>query len=264
MSLIEKTTERLSSNDKVIHYLHGSTNNALKILEKTSSENLFPIQQHRPRSSSEYDSLSSSSSSIIDSLSRSDGSLESSLSDPIAHGCIISSANISPDEDLDFNIGFEQINDINGDDDDDEQHIFDKNNAGMFNSIQLTYSIFFSSSSIFSDALTLLGTSMVDEYLRQSSNSTVFNDEYEFVNDDTLTEYYNKQHRRASFLHDSTHTLCSPDPFSVYTEDNQDNEQTTGFPIRSHSLTIFPIDNQCTFVEKAPKKMVRFADMMVC
>jgi hypothetical protein len=117
---------------------------------------------------------------------------------------------------------------------------------------------------IFSDALTLLGESLVDEYLRQSSNSTVFNDEYELANDDTLTEYYAKQQRRASFLHDSTYTLCSTDRFSAYTEDDQDNEPTAGPPIRSHSLSIFTIDNQSTFVEKAPKKVVRFADMMVC
>ena len=104
------------------------------------------------------------------------------------------------------------------------------------------------------DALTVFGESMVDEYLRQSSNSTVFNDDYEFNNDDTLTEYYNKQQRRASFLHDSTYTLCSPDRFSAYREDDQNDEQPMGFPIRSHSLSIFPIEDQSTFVDKAPKK----------
>jgi len=141
MSLIRKTRESLSSNDKVIHYLHGSTNNSLKMLGKTPSDNLFSIQQHRLRLSSEYDSLSSSSSSVIDSLSRSDTSIGSSSSDPIAQ-CSAISSNISSDEDLDFNIGFEQNDD--DDDDEDEQHISNKNNAGMFNHIQLTCPVYFS------------------------------------------------------------------------------------------------------------------------
>ena len=101
------------------------------MLETTPSKIYISIQQNRTRTSSEYDSLSSSSSSVIDSLSRSDGSLESSLSDPIAQ-CSIISSNVSSDEDLDFNIGFEQNND-----DDDEHHICNKNNIGMVQSYSI-------------------------------------------------------------------------------------------------------------------------------
>jgi len=127
MSLTRKSNDCLSINDKVIHYLHCSTNNSLKMLGKTTSNNLFTIQEHRLCSCSENDSLSSSSSSIMDSSSRSDFSTESSLSDPIVYGSIINS-NISSDEDLDFNIGFEQISD-----DEDEQNVLNKNNAGILN-----------------------------------------------------------------------------------------------------------------------------------
>lgn len=117
----------LSGNDKVIHYLQNSTNNPLTMFEKTSPNNLFSIQQHHVYSSSENDSSSSSTSSVIDSLSRSDISTESSLSDPIAY-CSRISSNISSDEDLDFNIGFEQIS---GDEDD--EHILNRHNSGMIN-----------------------------------------------------------------------------------------------------------------------------------
>jgi len=125
MSLIRKSTDTLSSNDKVICYLQHSTNN------------LFSIQQHRLRCGSENDSSSSSSSSsITEILSGSDFSIESSLSDPVAH-CSISSSNISSDEDLDFNMGFDQISD-----DEDDQYISNKNNAGILKKFTKT-SFFF-------------------------------------------------------------------------------------------------------------------------
>jgi hypothetical protein len=264
MSLSRKSTNILSSKDKVIHYLQNSTNNCLNMLENTSTNNnLFSIQQHRLRCCSENDSLSSSSSSsIVDSLSRSDFSAESSLSDPIAH-CSIISSNISSDEDLDFNIGFDQITD-----DEDDQHILNKNNAGMF---PIYIYIFEFLVLFFLDAVTLLGESTLDarinefeEYFRESSNSTIFNDEYDFNNDDTIKTIPIKQQRRASFLHDSTYTLCSQDRFSAYTEDDQENEQINGFVLRSNSLSILQLDGKSTFVEKASKKVVRFADMLVC
>ncbi len=123
----------------------------------------------------------------------------------------------------------------------------------------------------FLDAVTLLGESTLDarinefeEYFRESSNSTIFNDEYDFNNDDTIKTIPIKQQRRASFLHDSTYTLCSQDRFSAYTEDDQENEQINGFVLRSNSLSILQLDGKSTFVEKASKKVVRFADMLVC
>jgi hypothetical protein len=141
----------LSSNHKVIHYLQNSTrcsnnnnnnnnntSNPLIVLHKTTSHTheLFNVKdtsmnnnnhpsQHRIRSCSE----NCSSSSVIDTLSRSDFSIGSSLSDPGGH-CSIFSSNTSSSgicstfsdvgheegtstssEDLDFNLGFDQISD---------------------------------------------------------------------------------------------------------------------------------------------------------
>jgi len=138
----------LSSNHKVIQYLqnstHCSTNNNINssaVLHKTSSHthDLFHVKdtsmnnnnnhhhpsQHRIRCCSE----NGSSSPVIDTLSRSDLSIGSSLSDPGGH-CSIFSSNTSSSgicstfsdvgheeststssEDLDFNLGFDQISD---------------------------------------------------------------------------------------------------------------------------------------------------------
>jgi hypothetical protein len=134
----------LSSNHKVIHYLQNSTHcsndnhnpNSLIILHKTTSQTHDLCNekdtsmnnkqlQHRIRSCSD----NGSSSSVIDTLSRSDFSLGSSLSDPGGH-CSIFSSNTSSSgiysassdigheegastssEDLDFNLGFDQISD---------------------------------------------------------------------------------------------------------------------------------------------------------
>jgi hypothetical protein len=265
MSLIKKSNGSVDINDKVIHYLRNSTryppNNSLLMIEKSSlSKGLFPLQ-HRIRCCSEDDSLLSSSSSVIDSLSRSDSSIGSSLSDPIVY----SNSNILSEEELDFNIGFDQVNneDFN---DEDNQCILNRNNGGKLNKHEISLLPF-----VFKDAMTLLGESTLDArinelegFLRQSSTSTIFNDDYEFNNDDTITADHVKKPQRASFLYDSTHTLCSHDRFSAYVEDEDEDKRITGFGIRSNSLSILQIDNKSTFVEKAPKKVVRFADMMVC
>jgi hypothetical protein len=135
-----------SSNHKVMHYLQNSTrcpiinnnNNSLNGLHKTPSHthDLFNVKdasmnnnhhqsQNRVRSCSD----NGSSSSVIDTLSRSDLSLGSSLSDPGGYCCIFSSNTSSSgicstfsdvgheegtstsSEDLDFNLGFDQISD---------------------------------------------------------------------------------------------------------------------------------------------------------
>jgi hypothetical protein len=107
----------------------------------------------------------------------------------------------------------------------------------------------------------------LEEFLRNSYSSTNIddNDAYDFNNDDTITADQTKQQHRASFLHDSTYTLCSPDRFSVYTEnDDQENEQMiNGVVVRSNSLGIVQINRKSALLEKAPKKVVRFADMLV-
>jgi len=137
----------LSSNHKVIHYLqnsrHCSVNNnnntnPVTVLHKTSSHthDLFNVKdtsmnnnpqqsQHRIRSCSE----NCTSSSVTDTLSRFDFSLGSSLSDPGGHYAVFSSNTSSSgicstfsdvgheegtstsSEDLDFNLGFDQISD---------------------------------------------------------------------------------------------------------------------------------------------------------
>ena len=176
----------LSSNHKVIHYLQNSTrcstnnkhSNPLNSLHKTSSHthDLYNINdtsmnntnnhhqhtsEHRIRSCSE----NGSSSSVIDTLSRSDFSLGSSLSDPGGHSSIFSSNTSTSDicstfsdvgheegtstssEDLDFNLGFDQIGDNDDigianldeideedeheqNDNDENQRISNKNSAG--------------------------------------------------------------------------------------------------------------------------------------
>ncbi|CAF1137123.1 unnamed protein product [Adineta steineri] len=259
MALLKKSpnntnTSYLSSNDKVRHYLQnstcGSTINSITMLTKPSTNNSFTFQR-RLRSCSENDSISSSSSSssVLDEFSRSNSSIQSSLSDPIAHSSITSS-NISSEEDIDFSIGFDQISDDDFDDDD-NHYISNKNN---------------------SDAVTLLGEAVLDarlnefdEFNRQSSNSTIVNGVYYVNKDDTIKDNGTKQQRRATFLYDSTNTLCSEDCFSAYAENDsgdEEDEHINGINIRSNSFSILRFDAKSTLLSKAPKKVVRFADMM--
>lgn len=69
-----------------------------------------------------------------------------------------------------------------------------------------------------------------------------------------------------SFLHDSTSTLCSQDRFSAYTDDDDEDNDHTRNPIavRSNSLGIAVLDRKSALLDKPPKKIVHFADMMVC
>ena len=108
--------------------------------------------------------------------------------------------------------------------------------------------------------------SELEELLRNSYNATNMNDiSYVFNNDDTITSDRIKQ-QRPSFLHDSTHTLCPQDPFSDCSEeDEHENEVTSnGINARSNSLGIVQINRKSTLLDKPPKKVVRFADMLVC
>lgn len=91
-------------------------------------------------------------------------------------------------------------------------------------------------------------------------------DDYQFNNDDTITSDRIKQQQRPSFLHDSTHTLCPHDRFSDYLEeDEHENEViTNGIGVRSNSLGIVPNNRKSILLDKPPKKVVRFADMLVC
>jgi hypothetical protein len=106
--------------------------------------------------------------------------------------------------------------------------------------------------------------SELEEFLRNSYSSTNIDGD-DFNNDDTITADQTKQQQRASFLHDSTYTLCSPDRFSVYTDgDDHENEQMiNGVIVRSNSLGIGQLNRKSALLDKAPKKVVRFADMLV-
>jgi hypothetical protein len=170
----------LSSNHKVIHYLqnsrHCSSNNnnnnninPVTVLHKTSSHthDLFNVKdtsmnnnnnqqsQHRIRSCSE----NCSSSSVTNTLSTSDFSLGSSLSDPGGHYSVFSSNTSSSgicstfsdvgheegtstsSEDLDFNLGFDQISDnddievanLDEIDEEDEHEQNERENQGISN-----------------------------------------------------------------------------------------------------------------------------------
>ncbi|CAF3306827.1 unnamed protein product [Rotaria socialis] len=264
MSLVGKPTDNvntnyLCSNDKVIHYLQNSTcsstkNNSLSMLKRSPSSN-FPLLQPRLRYCSENDSISSSLSSVVDSSGRSDYSFESNSSDPVAH-CSLTTSNICSEEDIDFNIGFDQISDDDDDDDDD-------NDYAEFN--------YYIHNQKPSDTIELIESSVdngrfksLEDFLHRSSNSTITNYNVESNHNDTKVSNPIRQQNNG-LLYGSTFTLCSQDPFSAYTdhhENDQDNEQVTGFGMRSHSLSIIQLDGKSTFVEKAPKKAVRFADTL--
>ena len=135
-------TTFLSSNHKVIHYLQNSTlnsNNSSNVLRKatTQTSDLFPTKETSVNSNVDQQSSSrirscseaGSSSSVNDTLSRSDFCLGSSLSDPGVYCSIFSSTTSSSgicstfsdtgheegtstsSEELDFNLGFDQISD---------------------------------------------------------------------------------------------------------------------------------------------------------
>ncbi|CAF1599400.1 unnamed protein product [Adineta ricciae] len=293
-------TTFLSSNHKVIHYLQNSTlnsNNSSNVLRKPTAQtsDLFPTKETPVNSNVDQQSSSrirscseaGSSSSVNDTLSRSDFCLGSSLSDPGVY-CSIFSSNTSSSgicstfsdtgheegtstssEELDFNLGFDQISDnddleianLNEIDDDeceqredDQQRISTKNWTAN------------------GDTATLLDTnesnldariSELEEFLRKSYNSPNI-DDYEFNNDDTITANQTKQKPRVPFLHDSTHTLCSQDRFSAYTEDDDHEHEriTNGIGVRSNSLGIVSPNRNVALLDKAPKKVVRFADML--
>lgn len=123
------------------------------------------------------------------------------------------------------------------------------------------------------DAFSLLGRSILnahnnklENFICRSAESTILDGDFEFNSDAAVSSNDTKQQTNG-LLHDSTYTLCSQDPFSAYTEaqdNDQQNETTAGIGLRSHSLSILQIDRKSNYVDKAPKKAVRFADMMVC
>lgn len=139
--------------------------------------------------------------------------------------------------------------------------------------MQENFSLFSSLLLLLSDTATLLDMdesnldariSELEELLRNSYNeitTTTTNDE--LTNDDTIT--LDRIKPCSSVLHDSTHTLCPQDPFSdCFEDDEHENEVTNnGLVVRSNSLGIVQMNRKAALLEKAPKKVVRFADMLV-
>lgn len=309
----------LSSNHKVMHYLqnstHCTTKNPLSVAQKASFQihDLFHIKDtsmpNRPDQSSQIrlraSSDNGSSSSMTETSSRSDFSLGSSLSDPGAYGSTFSSNTSSSgigsltsdvgqeegtstsSEELDFNLGFDQIssnddheiadlNDIDdGDDDDDDEdqcdhYDGDQRRISMPNSVETATLRDMNESNL--DAR----INELEEYLRKSYSPTSIKnghvdddddegDDCPFDNDDTITNEHSKLQHRASLLNDSTRTLCAQDRFSTYTDeaaDRHDEQMINGIAIRSNSLGIVPLNSKTVLLDKAPKKVVRFADML--
>ncbi|CAF3147199.1 unnamed protein product, partial [Rotaria sp. Silwood2] len=77
-------------------------------------------------------------------------------------------------------------------------------------------------------------------------------------------EFEQQQRQRASLLHDSTYTLCSPDCFSVYNgcDDHEKDKVAHAIGTCSNSLGIALIDRKSALLDKPPKKVVHFADML--
>ncbi|CAF1317469.1 unnamed protein product [Adineta ricciae] len=245
MSQIKKLKD-LSSKDKVMQYLQSSklcpTLSSSDMPTESKHTQAFSFQ-HRLRSCSENDSISASSlSSIVDDLSQSNSSTQSSLSDPVAH-CSMISSNPSSDEDIDFNVGFDQISDdCTDDDDDDYPNNSNKNNA---------------------DAITLQGENVIDiqmnefdELYRQSSDSTICKESLDSNQDDDIVQ------KHATILHDSTHTLCLEEYSAPYIEEDNNEDATTGTCMRSNSFSVLNRNAKPTLLATAPKKMVRFADVL--
>ncbi|CAF3832450.1 unnamed protein product [Rotaria magnacalcarata] len=291
-------TPYISSSHKVMQYLRSSlrwpvnvtTTNTINFNSANNQKNIFssannPVNGidasmnnqfvHRVRSCSD----NCSSISEIDPLSRFPFSLSPSLSESSGYRSVHSSNGSSSGvsstisdvgqeenifkslEDLEFNLGFDQSSSSDGievadfDDLDESQAISNSN----------------------SDTVTLLdfGESNLDarinelkELLRKSNSSTSINSNGEINNDDTIIDSQTKKQQQknsASFLHDSTYTLCSPDRFAAYAEDDNDNCSDVTSKIiskRSNSLGIPVLNNKSVLLDNPPKKAVRFADML--
>ena len=106
--------------------------------------------------------------------------------------------------------------------------------------------------------------SELEEFLRKSYNSNDIDDDGNFDHDETISSERGTFRPRTSFLHDSTYTLCSGDRFSAFEDDEQENGKLIGHPpIRSNSLDIIQLNSNTVLIEKTPKKVVRFADVLV-
>ncbi|CAF4724312.1 unnamed protein product, partial [Rotaria sp. Silwood2] len=241
--------------------------------------------QQRMRSCSE----NSPGPSAVDTLSRFDFSYGSSLSDPGGY-CSILSSNTSSSgicstssdvghevdtsassEDLDFNLGFDQISDnddfeianLDEIDEYDEYEQYEGENQRISNKNSGNTAVLLDFGESNSDER----NNELERFLRKSYSSTTLNGNVEFNNDDIITDKQirqQQQQQRASLLHDSTYTLCSPDCFSVYNgcDDHEKDKVAHAIGTCSNSLGIALIDRKSALLDKPPKKVVHFADML--
>ncbi|CAF4852067.1 unnamed protein product [Rotaria sp. Silwood1] len=282
------STNTHANNNNYYYYY----NNSLIGQHQTSSHlhDLFYIKD-RNKSNNNYQhqqrmcscSENSSTSSDIDTLLQFDSNFGSNLSNA-RQRCSTCSSNTSSSgicsafsdvereegtsvisEDLDFNLGFDQISDNDDFEEDnldeidkyeqneeDNQRISNKNSSNTSTLLDFTKSK--------SDA----GMNELNGFLHKSYTSTTLNDNVIFNNDDTIIDNQIKQEKHASLSHDSTNTLCSLDRFAMYTEnDDHENDKTLNTIFtRFNSLGIPILDRKSALLDKPPKKVVRFADML--
>ncbi|CAF4798868.1 unnamed protein product [Rotaria sp. Silwood1] len=170
-------------------------------------------------------------------------------------------------EELDFNLGFNQISNNDGieatnldeidkyeQNEEDNQRTSNKSNDNTATLLD------FGESNLDAHMNELEG------FLRKSLSSTTLNGHVEINNDDTIihNQIKQQQEQRASLLDESTYAVCSPDCFSVYTKNDDHENDTTRNNIgtRSNSLGIVLLDRKPALLDKPPKKVVRFADML--
>ncbi|CAF4576291.1 unnamed protein product, partial [Rotaria sp. Silwood1] len=292
----------LSSKHKVMQYLQNSAccstntnNNSLVGHQKTSphTHDLFYAKDtsinnnHNQRQKRMHScSENSSGPSTLDTLSRFDFSYGSSLSDPGGH-CSTFSSNTSSSgiystfsdvrheegtstssEDLDFNLGFEQISDnddfevanLDEIDEYDEYELNEGDNQRISNNNSGSTATLLD----FDESNSNAYMNKLEGFLRKSLSSTTINGNVESNNDDTITDNQIKQQQCGSLLDESIYTLCSPDRFSVYSE-NDDYEKDTAPPAittRSNSVGFGLLNRKPALLDKPTKKVVRFADML--
>lgn len=191
----------------------------------------------------------------------------------------------SYEEDLDFNLGFDQTSSINeievdfvNELDQNENNQQENQNSNMNNGNRSYYKLFkvihcYIVFILDISTLLELNGSSVDtrinelELSSESYTSTSWNGKFNHNNDKLIICNKIEEQQNTSLLRDSTSSLCSQCsfPFYVkdYTDNNGDNNIQQTIVKRSKSLNIAHNNRKSTLLDKPPKKFVRFADMMV-
>ncbi|CAM4886794.1 unnamed protein product [Rotaria socialis] len=252
--------EIFSSTDNPVNGIDASINNQFVQHVRSCSDNC-------------------SSASEIDPLSQVHFDLSPSLSDPGGYRSVLSSNasssgvfsafsdvcreenTFSSQEDLEFNLGFDQSGISDGIEVADRDDL-DENQAISNRTSDTITLLDFDESNLNARIHELEGL------LRKSNSSTSINSNGEINSDDIIIDSQTKKQQQknsAPFLHDSTYTLCSPDRFAAYAEDDNDNSSDITPKIisnRSNSLSIPVLNKKSVLLDNPPKKVVHFADML--